>query len=100
MVSKGLEKIQKLEQGKNLKVQEGDSTQMKIQKTLLRLSMQLLQMLVQQLEKLKILINLLLEKFKSLPLWNKGLKLLGSRNKPPLRRGRKKRSEDKRKQDD
>ena len=99
MVSKWLEKIQKLEQGKNLKVQEGDSILMKIQKTLLGLSMQLLQTLGQQLEKLKILINLMLERFKYLPLWNKDLKLKGKMSKLELQRELKKRSKGKEKDD-
>ena len=66
---------------KSLKVQEEDSTLMKIQKTLLGLSMQLLQMLVQQLEKLKILTNLMLGRFKYLLSWSKELKSLVKMNK-------------------
>ena len=60
--------------GKNLKVQVEDSILTKIQKILLALNLQLLLMLVQQLQKLEELINLMLEKFKSLLSWNKGQK--------------------------
>jgi hypothetical protein len=67
-------KIQKLVQEKSLKVQEEDSILTKIQKILLGLNLQLLLMLVQQLEKLRELISLMLEKFKSLLSWNKGQK--------------------------
>ena len=67
-------KIQKLAQEKNLKVQAEDFTLTKIQKILLGLNLQLLLMLVQQLQKLEELINLMLEKFKSLLSWNKGQK--------------------------
>ena len=49
---------------KNLKVAEGDYTQMKIQRILLELSLQLQLMLVQQWQRLKKLTNHLLEKFK------------------------------------
>ena len=74
MVNKWQKKIQKLVQAKNLKVKEGDSILTKIQKILLVLNLQLLLMLVQQLEKLSVLTNLMLEKFKSLLSWNKGQK--------------------------
>ena len=91
MVNKSLEKTQRLAQAKSLKVLEEDSILTKIQKILLGLSMQLLLMLVQQLEKLRMLISLLLEKFKSLLLWSKGLKFLAKQNKQQLQKKQKKR---------
>ena len=87
MVNKWLEKTQRLAQEKSLKVLEEDSILTKIQKILLGLSMQLLLMLVQQLEKLRMLISLSLEKFKFLLSWSKGLRFLVKKNKQRLLKG-------------
>ena len=62
------------EREKNLKVQVEDSILMKIRKTLLRLSLRLLLMLGQLLEKLRTLISLMHGKFKSLLSWSRGQK--------------------------